>query len=72
MDNLNTKTKYTYNKHNSFFSFKRKKEINEKDLIKKQTNMIRKESGINIKEGKFFNIWREHEKGIQKLYKLFH
>jgi len=47
MDNLNTKTKYTYNKHNSFFSFKRKKEINEKDLIKKINLLYNNKTGLN-------------------------
>jgi len=47
MDNLNTKIKYTYNKHNSFFSFKGKKEVNEKDLITKINLLYNNKMGLN-------------------------
>ena len=48
--------------------------INMKDLIKKQNDMIRKESGMKIVDeanvsSKPFQAWREHEEAIQKLYR---
>ena len=46
MDNLNTKIKYTYNNHNSFFSFKGKKEVNEKDLITKINSLYNNKMGF--------------------------
>ena len=51
--------------------------INMKDLIKKQGDMIRKESGMNIKEEllnerSYFQKWQNHLHNLEKLYLSVH
>ena len=51
--------------------------INMKDLIKKQGDMIRKESGMNIKEEllnerSYFQKWQNHLHNLEKLYMSVH